>query len=154
MSDQLTPAHLRALIAAATPGPWTFQPGTDRDGDSVDLLMAQQGEADPDEDEEWAEVLFSYSVFGERQVSANWELIVELVNHAPALADALEAKELLEYLMGYVLTAKRRNTDEWMEGLVDALNSTEKTIGGNGYCKYFKSDGVIRVLRAAKEAAK
>lgn len=76
-----------------------------------------------------------------------------LDGNASALADALKAKELLGTLMGHVLSVRRDNTDEWMEGLVETLNATEMAIGGKDRCEYRRRDGVIRVLRAAKEAS-
>ena len=136
--NDLTPAHLRALIAAATPGPWTMdQPA-----------MGFSGFHHGEEPAFWTAAPLKECPHGEQ----NHELILELVNNAAALADALEAKELLEALMGHVLSARRGNTNEWMEGLVETLNATEMAIGGKDRCEYRRSDGVIRVRRAAKEA--
>ena len=128
MPNDLTPARLRELIAAATPGPWEFQIGTDSDGDPAELLMAQIGKAQYGEDEEWADVLFAYSVFGAIQISANWDLVARLVNNAPALADALEKAKLLEWLL------------KDMDGPSNVLRTWD------GECDF------IDAIRAAKEA--
>lgn len=71
-----------------TPGPWEFRAGNNRSGDSVDLLMAEIGQAQSDEDPEYAEVLFGNEL-SESERSANWTLIAA----APELYEALEDVE-------------------------------------------------------------
>lgn len=100
MSDEApTQAEVQAWLELrdrATPEPWEFRDGNDREGDSVDLLMAEVGHAEPDEDPEYAEVFFGPDSFGEAQVSANWELAREAGNSFKRLARAYqEAMELL-----------------------------------------------------------
>lgn len=143
--NDLTLTHLRALIAAATPGPWTMDVHLSYDSESIELTVS-------------IPEISKTRILTEAQLS-DWEnqvpnlrLLEALVNHASALADALEAKKLLDALMGYVLSVRRGNTNEWMEGLVETLNATEMAIGGKDRCEYRRSDGVIRVRRAAKEA--
>lgn len=80
-----------ARCEAATPGPWEFRGGNDRDGDACDLLMAEIGRASVDEDEEWTEVLFGAELAdAERQ--ANWELCRAARTDLP---NALKALEIL-----------------------------------------------------------
>ena len=89
MPNDLTPARLRELIAAATPGPWehkidTQWPTKDRIIDSPSQVIIR------DED--------CYKHYKcDRGDDRNFDLIGALVNNAPAMADALEAKELLEW---------------------------------------------------------
>lgn len=130
-SNQLTPARLRELIAAATPGPFSLIDGDIYRQEDGSCIVQPIGP-------EWLQ---------------NSLLIAFLLNNAPALADALKAQRLLEELMGHILSVRRDNTDEWMEGLVEALNETEAAIGGKDRCEYRRCDGVIRIIRAAKEAA-
>ena len=80
----------RRLLAAATPGPWLFEPGCTADGDSCDLLVADPMTA-PGCDPEYSQVLFDTPELGEAQVSANWELIPLLRNHATELLAAADA---------------------------------------------------------------
>lgn len=87
--------ELRRLREAATPGPWEFRNGYDRDGDSCELLMAEVGKAKEDEDAEWAEVLFG-SEFGAIQVGANWDLIAYLVNNCAAIEEALRDRDRID----------------------------------------------------------
>jgi hypothetical protein len=75
---------LLALGEKATPGPWEFRSGNDANGESCDLLMAEIGQANGDEDPEYAEVLFG-SELGDAQLAANWELVHALRNAVPAL---------------------------------------------------------------------
>lgn len=82
-----------------TPGPWEFRAGNNRSGDFVDLLMAEIGQAQSDEDPEYAEVLFGNEL-SESERSANWTLIAA----APELYDALH--ELL-YTPGNGITHER-----------------------------------------------
>lgn len=121
MPDQLTPARLRELIAAATPGPWFryeshFYKERDR------LLGTIQGP----------------------RLIENATLFLELVNNASALADALGAKELLEWLGKAIIDGW---TVEWNphQGLFEVLNDEGRYVAG--------SDVWIDALRAAKEAA-
>ena len=88
--------RLRELVKRATPTPWEWVPGHNQDGDSCETLSAQVGEAEPDEEPEYAEVLYGNSAFGDYQVSANWELIEFLANHASVIADALEDSARLD----------------------------------------------------------
>lgn len=107
MPNDLTPSRLRALIAAATPGPW-IRHGSHFYAESDRRLLG--------------------TIEGPLLVE-NADLFLELVNHAPALADALEKAELLEWALA------------------------------NGFVLLLRPDGVITrrdsvdALRAAKEAA-
>lgn len=86
-----------ARCAAATKGPWEFIPGTDKNGDSCDLLMAEIPSAAPaDEDPEYAQVLFGNEL-GEQQLSANWDFAAHARTDLPRALDALrEAEKALE----------------------------------------------------------
>ena len=88
MPNELAPARLRELIAAATPGPWWGQ--YEYDGGrtvcqmrSTDTLLC---------------VNMATHVCGKpyRNTKANAELITALVNNAPALADALAKVQIYE----------------------------------------------------------
>jgi len=86
---------LELLEKAATPSPWEFRHGHDRDGDSCDLLMAEVGKATPDEDPEYSQVFF-HGDFSDAEISANWALAKALRNAAPRLiADHRRLVELL-----------------------------------------------------------
>lgn len=73
---------------AATPGPWMFKNGRDRDGDSCDLLVAEIGKAQEDEDPEYAEVFFSGELAGP-ELSANWEFTQHARQDIPLLVASL-----------------------------------------------------------------
>ena len=121
MPSDLTPTRLRELIAAATPGPWTMDVSLSYDSESIELTVS-------------IPEISKTRILTEAQLS-DWEnqvpnlrLLEALVNHAPALADALEKAELLEWAISHGLSYWERRF-----GNV-AVNS-------------------ISVLRAAKEAA-
>lgn len=42
---------------------------------------------------------------------------------------------------GYVLSCRKQNTDEWMNGLADAVNTACKEVG-DAPCWYFNGDGM------------
>jgi len=119
--NDLTPNRLRALIAAATPGPW------DRPNDEGNHLAVC---IDHPETGHQCIADFPYR-------NINYEedarLVRFLVNHAQALADALEKARLLEWL-----------TDE----CVDTIYMDD------GRIIDVQSGDVAKALRAAKEAAK
>lgn len=125
MPNDLTPARLRELIAAATPGPWehkidTSWPTMDRIIDAPSQVIIR------DED--------CYRHYKcNRGDDRNFDLIVYLVNHAPALADALEKAELLEWALDEGLVSQMQR-DEWGDWIERSIVS-------------------IDALRAAKEAA-
>jgi len=77
MPDALTPTRLRELIAAATPGPW-IRHGSHFYAESDKRLLG--------------------TIAGPVLVE-NADLLLGLVNNSSALAEALEAKELLEWLV-------------------------------------------------------
>ena len=119
MPTNLTPSRLRELIAAATPGPWehkidTSWPTMDRIIDAPSQVIIR------DED--------CYRHYKcNRGDDRNFDLIVYLVNHAPALADALEIAQGMQAEFPLMLEECR---------------------------KYWKTPEGIDALRAAKEAAK
>lgn len=123
MPDKLTPARLRELIAAATPGPWehkidTSWPTMDRIIDAPSQVIIR------DED--------CYRHYKcNRGDDRNFDLIVYLVNHAPALAEALAKVQIYE----------------------EALIAIDR---GRGGCEETHCWNVAEqaLIRAAKEAAK
>lgn len=91
----MTPEELKAIkerADAATPGPWEFQSGTAPNGDPCDLLVAEIGPTRPDEEPEYAEVLFR-SDLSESEISANWEFIQHARTDIPALLSAIEERD-------------------------------------------------------------
>lgn len=146
MPFDMTAARLRALIAAATPAPWALDVHYREVKGGMEVTISIPELSRP-------QTLTSKQLADWESQLPNLRLVEFVVNHAPAMADALGAKELLETLMSHILSVRRDNTDEWMEGLVETLNATEMAIGGKDHCEYLRRDGVIRVLRAAKEAA-
>lgn len=57
-----------------------------------------------------------------------------------------ELKDLLSDFGGYVLTCRRCNTDEWMQGLAERLTIVAKALGDNDVYKYSEySRDIIRI---------
>ncbi len=91
----MTLEQLIELEKRATPAPWEFRDGHSREGDSIEILMAEIGRATEDEDPEYGYVFGGD--FGDSQESANWQLTKGLRNAAPAYFAALKAaKEYME----------------------------------------------------------
>ena len=95
MTD-LNIAELERLLEAATPAPWIFQDGRSREGDSIEKLVAEIGKAEPDEEQEYGQVLYENDGHSDAQIGANWELIAALRNAAPALIAAAKRAEAAE----------------------------------------------------------
>lgn len=98
--NDLSPARLRALIAAATPGPW------DRPTDEGNHLAIC---IDHPETGHQCIADFPYRNINHEEDA---QLVRCLVNNAPALPDALEAKELLEWALAHCYIAAPTAWDE------------------------------------------
>jgi len=133
--SELTPSHLRALIAAATPGPWDRP--TD-EGDHVALCMDNGDE----------HVCVANFRMANKRPHENAYLVYFLVNNAPALADALEAKELLEWFNS---TQIDMGNDGWVVYADRLVFGDPRDMNENGWIAAKK--GLIPALRAAKEAS-
>lgn len=92
MPDELTPAHLRVLIAAATPGPWTMDVKVSYDSQSVEVTVSipEISKTQRLTDEQLPD--------WENQLP-NVRLLEALVNNASALADDMEKARLLEWAL-------------------------------------------------------
>ena len=109
MPNDLTPARLRELIAAATSGPW-IRHGSHFYAESDRRLLG--------------------TIEGPLLVE-NADLFLELVNNAPVLADALEKAELLEWALdeGLVSQMQRDEWGDWIERSIvsiDALRAAKE----------------------------
>jgi len=111
MPDGLTPTRLRELIAAATPGPWERHLSHISAFSNRALIGQIEGPL----------------------LAENSDLILCLVNNAPALADDIEKARMLEWALTAGLVS-RMTKDEWDDWRDEAITS-------------------IDALRAAKEAA-
>ena len=103
-----------AIEARATPGPWEFRLGESREGDSIDVLMAEvPPPGAPDEDPEYSPV-FDDGLLGEEAVSANWELTEVARNNLPRLIR--EVRRLREVCKQEALNVyELRHTEDWDE---------------------------------------
>lgn len=136
MSD-LTPARLRELIAAATPGPWEHLIDTSwTTHDRIIQAPSRVVIRDGNYMRHWKEPMVD---------EANFDLIVYLVNNASALAEALDEADLLKWLGESILDGW---TFEWNphQGMFEVLNDEGRYVAG--------SDQWIDALRAAKEASR
>lgn len=124
MPNDLTPARLRALIAAAAPGPWTMDVKVSYDSESVEVAVSipEISKTQRLTDEQLSD--------WENQLP-NVRLLEGLVNNAPALADALETARLLEWALS-----------KGMVSYYDSRFYKDRVVVTN-----------IDALRAAKEAA-
>lgn len=95
MPSDLTPTRLRALIAAATPPPWTVVTETERGccGEDIGIEITIPEINRVLHSSEWAD-----QEEWDRDL-ANAEFTAYLATHASTLAEALDAKELLEWLV-------------------------------------------------------
>jgi len=148
---ELDLGRLEELAAKATPGPWEFRPGNDREGDSCDLLMGAIG--DPCEDAEWVQVLFDEPALGLEQYQANWELVVEVRNALPAILAKLREGERAEELNAashdMLMKANARLTAERdalaralvsLDGSLTAAATPKEYYDGNGYAFRLRRD--------------
>ena len=113
MPNALTPARLRELIAAATPGPWG-RPTDEGNHLAVCIEHPETGHQ-------------CIADFPYRNINYedDAQLVRYLVNHAPALADALEKAELLEWALdeGLVSQMQRDEWGDWIERSIVSIDA-------------------------------
>lgn len=66
-----------------------------------------------------------------------------MLKKGKVMEESLFHRQLLVNLMSYVVTCKKENQPEWMEGLVEEVNKTLKAIGADDRFSYFDHHGSI-----------
>ena len=123
MNERLADAEIADLLlleAEATPGPWEFRPGMSMEGDSIECLTVETGTHEPDEEAEYADVLFEREELGDSRVSANWTLLRELRNAVPSVLRELQTLRASERDRDALVEEEQQTFDRAAELLCNA----------------------------------